>query len=467
MNPEAQITGMSRQTTAREFLAIMFRRKAVILGLFAVTTATVLLISFTTPVEYVSSGRVLIKRGEKESMLSSSRRSTGDWEEEMGSEVEVVKSAPVLDRARALLAEEAGAGRASIQLNADNVDVEVRGRTNVVGIGYVDADPLVARLACDAVVRAYVEYRQNDFSLAVPRDFFEGEIRRVQDEMDHWVANRRNFAERSNVVDLAMQRNSDIARMSMLRERLNEVEADLAEADMGWKKLGELQGSENFDQPSFSTLFGNETALMELKRRVVDQEFHVASLREKLRDDAPEVAAATVTLDTLRGMMRREVQSRIGASKARVEVLQARRSVMMRDIAELDRGLALMPDKEMSIVEMDRRIGVLKERYKELSESSDKVRITQNTSPSRNVVLLARASEPIARNTRDYVRLALAPVFSIVVGIGLAFFLDGLDLTVRTARQAEEAVELPVLASLTERRRKRRRTPDLAEAAAA
>ena len=35
-----------------------------------------------------------------------------------------------------------------------------------------------------------------------------------------------------------------------------------------------------------------------------------------------------------------------------------------------------------------------------------------------------------------------------------AFFVDGLDLTVRTANQAEEYLDLPVLASLSERRRR-------------
>jgi len=40
------------------------------------------------------------------------------------------------------------------------------------------------------------------------------------------------------------------------------------------------------------------------------------------------------------------------------------------------------------------------------------------------------------------------------VGIGLAFFVDGLDTRIRTAADAEATLELPVLASLTERRRR-------------
>ncbi len=457
MNTESPTTGTPRQTTAREFLAILFRRKAIILGLFAVTTATVVALSFSATTEFLSSGRVLIKRGEKESALYSTRKIFGDWEEEMGSEVEVVKSQAVLERARAILAEEAGAGRTPPKLQAKKVDVEVRGRTNVVGIGYSDADPLVAQQVCDAVVRAFVEYRQNDFSVATPGSFFEDELEQVQKDLDYWVGARRSFAERANVVDLTMQRNADIARLSSLRQRQSEVETDLAEAETAWQKLAGLQDSPSFDQPSFALLFGNETALMELKRRVVDQEYQVASLRETRRDDSPEVSTALVTLDTLRSMLRREVESRVGALAARLDVLRARHEVILRDVADLESVLAGMPAKEVSLLEMDRRISVLRDRYRELAENSDQMRITQNTSPKRNVVLLARAGTAVPRNTRDYVRLALAPAFSLVVGIGLAFFLDGLDLTVRTARQAEEAVELPVLASLNERRARRRR----------
>jgi capsular polysaccharide biosynthesis protein len=57
-------------------------------------------------------------------------------------------------------------------------------------------------------------------------------------------------------------------------------------------------------------------------------------------------------------------------------------------------------------------------------------------------------------NPLDFVRLGLAPAFSLLVGIAIAFFIDGLDLTVRTANQAEEYLDLPVLASMGERRRR-------------
>jgi len=69
--------------------------------------------------------------------------------------------------------------------------------------------------------------------------------------------------------------------------------------------------------------------------------------------------------------------------------------------------------------------------------------------------VLEPAGKAAPMNQRDYVRLALAPAFSLVVGIGLAFFVDGLDTRVRTAADAETVLDLPVLATLRERRRRK------------
>ena len=125
------------------------------------------------------------------------------------------------------------------------------------------------------------------------------------------------------------------------------------------------------------------------------------------------------------------------------------------DVAERRAALSSMPGQEVTLAEMDREISVLKTRYENLSKDADQARVTQNTSPTVSVVLLSPPGPAVSKSSRDYVRLALAPAFSLVVGIGLAFFIDGLDVTVRTSGQAEEAIELPVLATLNERRRAR------------
>src|SRR5436190_11162156 len=108
---------IARQATTREFLAVVFRRKWLVIGLFTVATITVAVIALSTPVVFVSTGRIMVKRGEQSSMLNPYRQVVNDWEADLASEVEVAKSFPVLQRARAILREEAR-NRPRVILNA-------------------------------------------------------------------------------------------------------------------------------------------------------------------------------------------------------------------------------------------------------------------------------------------------------------------------------------------------------------
>jgi hypothetical protein len=152
---------LARQATAREFLAILFRRKWIILGLFLVTTATVFTVALTTPKAYISSGRVLIKRGERYSSLHADRQVFSDWEQDLGTQMQVMKSQPVIKRSRELVAELARQEHQQVTFDPGKIDLEVVGKSNVIAMGYTDLDPAAAQIACKALMQAYLEYHKD------------------------------------------------------------------------------------------------------------------------------------------------------------------------------------------------------------------------------------------------------------------------------------------------------------------
>lgn len=447
--------GMARQATSREFLSIVFRRKWIILGLFLVTTATVVGIAFTTPVEYQSSGAVLVKRGEQNSALSPNRQIYSDWEEDLGTEVQVARSSPVITRAREILADSSKVLGREIPLDAGRVDIEVLGKTNVLGIGYTDLDPFIAHHAAAALLAAYVEFRQNRMSLGRPEGFFTAEIARVDSLINWKLAERERVSVGAGLVDIQQQPREWMSQSSVVQQRRSETASELAEAEVALRMMQKLRENPDIDLPTLGAGYSNESALVELKRKIVDQEARIAQLSERYREDSPEVTNARETLETLRHLLSREVEARITMSASRIEMLRARLSVYEKDLADFQSLMASVPAKQRTIDELDHEIASLRKRLDELQRGADQAKVTANTSQGVSVVLLRPAGAAIPINTRDYVRLALAPAFSLVVGIGLAFFIDGLDLTVRTAAQAEEYLQAPVLASLSERRSKR------------
>jgi capsular polysaccharide biosynthesis protein len=65
-----------------------------------------------------------------------------------------------------------------------------------------------------------------------------------------------------------------------------------------------------------------------------------------------------------------------------------------------------------------------------------------------DVVVLQDAVEATALRTRDYVRLTIIPLFSLLLGLGLAFLLDNLDHSLKDRDDAETHLKVPVLASV-------------------
>ena len=83
---------------------------------------------------------------------------------------------------------------------------------------------------------------------------------------------------------------------------------------------------------------------------------------------------------------------------------------------------------------------------------ASKISIASN--PEWTVTILNPASSSYQQKTRDYVRIALGPMFSIFVALGFAFFLDNLDHSIKSVSEAEETLNLHVLASFPDSRRK-------------
>ena len=452
MNRDAGRTPLpsaSRLVGARDFLTVVFRRKWIILGLFAVVSLTVGILTLARPVDYASFGSVLVKRGEQESIMTPGRRVTG-WEEELATEAQVVKSWAVREVAQASLDANARGGAPALRLDGNAVDVEVIGQSNVIQIAYVARDPTLAHRACDAIMNAYVEYRSSSETLPYPKKFFEGELQRVSAAMDSLARVRRQFTESRDVVDIAEQRRSLIASVSSRMHDRAQVSGDLAEASGHLRTLNALHDSPDMDVPVTGSGFLNEGALADLKTSMLRQETRIAQLQERYREDAPELVDARASLESMRGLLRREVAQALKLAQAKVQGLRSRLETIDQQLAGLQAELAEMPAKEARLDELDQQLTVLKSRLLALTNDSDQARVTEQTSRRVSVVVLSPASVGRARNTHDYVRLALAPAFSLVIGIGLAFFIDGLDSRLRTPRDVEDTVDLPVFASLPE-----------------
>ena len=89
-------------TSIRDFVAVIFRRKWIILSVFAITATVTAATVLSRPTVWESTGKILVKRGVKDSIYGSYIR-TLSWAEDLSSEVETAHSTVVLQRAQGMV----------------------------------------------------------------------------------------------------------------------------------------------------------------------------------------------------------------------------------------------------------------------------------------------------------------------------------------------------------------------------
>jgi uncharacterized protein involved in exopolysaccharide biosynthesis len=373
--------------------------------------------------------------------------------------VETAKSGKVIGKAQEIVDRvRAAAGKPSLKIDPRRVDASVVGESNVVAMSYQDRNPDNAVEVTDAILQAYMEYRRSEYTLQYPKEFFETEIARVTKDLDEWSRKREEYLSATGTSDLKTEVTNNSAFMNGQNAALAEVERDIAQHRAVLQGMKDyLASGEDVDKIPFaaSVNSGNDNVITDLKRKLVDARVRYRAMEQVYVPQSRELTEAREQLENLQSMLSSELRSRVILAETELRSLEAKRDQTHASMGETRSRMASYPAREARLYDVDTKIEALRKNYQDLTEASARAKISKATSPDVTVDLLNPAGKAYPKNTRDYVRLALAPIFSLIVGLGLAFFLDGLDATLKNPREAEEALELPVLASLTEQKRRR------------
>jgi uncharacterized protein involved in exopolysaccharide biosynthesis len=451
MNGRPTEATAGRGTSIRDFVAVIFRRKWIILSVFTITAVATAATVLSRPTVWESTGKILVKRGVKDSIYGSYVR-TLSWAEDLSSEVETAKSAVVLGRAQAELdAETTRAHKPRIVINPLSLEVAVQGESNVIGISYRDLKPAVCVQVANAVMDAYMSYRHDVYTTPYPAGFFAAESTRTHDEMASLQDQRRALLDKAGLTDGNFDLNQILQVRTADRLMTDDLTRDVAELHAQYDMWRKIQQDPDAEIP---TSTGNEMLIQDVKRELITAQLRYTEMAKVYQPDVPEVQAAKAKIDDLQKMLATEVKNRVSAAEMAWKSKQAQLDAAEDRLKASSAHVAAFPDADAQLAELDRRISALKESYTELVKSAQEARVNTATEPSWTVLLLSPAGAPYPKNTKDYVRMALAPIFSLIVGLGLAFFVDSMDSSVKTPREAETVLDLPVLATLRDQRKR-------------
>ena len=469
-------SGEVRPFSLRDMLAMVFRRKWIIVTIFVITLGMGVSASLRSTSEFVATAKVLIRRSEASSFQKTRSPFLG-LEEEMNTEIEILRSDPVLERALTyvegelkqlpddekseLFPAESGdekyhaptANWIAKSLQAEPVEL-----SNVIMIRFRHQNPATARMLADAVANAYVVER-----IAVRRNpmlesFFQDRSVSLRDRLLDLRTELGQLRIESGIYDQEWQQRLNLGTLDELRTDLLRVRVRRETEE---KKLAAVRrkvaAEPDIEVPMQE--FDDVRPFQELRAKLIDKRTQLNELRGRYLPDHPKVQQAEAFVKLVEDDLRREIATQVEMREGQLESLRAEESALEKAVRDVVDEMNRIPRYEPMLRQIERDIS----NTAELSELVDtKMADTQISETEDQRMVNAKVLSP-ATVTVSFVQekkslfAVFAALLGLALGLALAFLMEGLDHSLKTPDDVEIGLGVPLLGSIPELRAAARR----------
>jgi uncharacterized protein involved in exopolysaccharide biosynthesis len=334
----------------------------------------------------------------------------------------------------------------------------------VFEITYTGSDPeecaAIANTAADEFVRQNHDAYRAEAQGA--REFIEGRL--SQSGADLGAARRelQQFMEQYKVADFEEERSS---RVPILADFESELETTRGEISGTRAEIDEIaEQLSHVDPLQTSRTTTNNPLVTELRSTLADLEVRRAGLLRTLTPAHPEVGAVDAEILEIRSRLERETSRMPGdeesssstvyqelltarlLAQARLESLLAREGSLVATVAQQKQELAEFANLEPKLAEL--KLSAEEDTHRLIRQAYEEARIREAGKLSEIRVV---SPAVVPTNPSGPIRIlwvGVALVTSLGVGVGLALFLEYIDLSIRDVEGAERALSVPVLATI-------------------
>ncbi|MBE0540810.1 MAG: polysaccharide biosynthesis tyrosine autokinase [Verrucomicrobia bacterium] len=445
-----------------DYWRIIRIRKTVILAVFFLVVITATLVTFVLPESYSSMARIKVERDGSDISGLTEMRSLNVFDPYfIQTEFEVIQSEVVLGKVVESLdlnkvwGQKYGGGTQlktteTITLLKGRIDLKPVRSTSLIEITVYSEDKDEAALIANAIADEYKAHRlqkgmqMTQRGIKALEDRFneqEARVKRIQDEVD---------AKREELQISEADAVGNAPAPMLETEALRKYEALRIDSQsrhmIREKQLTQLQSLPEEDLREVLPRVLTDSTLTELISQKNLADLALVKLAKDLSPDHPEVVRTQAQVDTLDTKIKSSIRGIMTALESQVATAKEEAdkwTKVVEEAKQADREKAAKSrpyfDKKRELDEAQRFRQILS--MKIVSEGIDM------SLPKDTVVEIVDRAQPGLRPVRPNkpVNIALGVIIGLVVGVGLAFFIEYLDTSVKTIDDVERTLQSPVL----------------------
>jgi polysaccharide biosynthesis transport protein len=327
------------------------------------------------------------------------------------------------------------------------IEVSPIRNSRLVDVNFQAKDPVMATRIVNTLTRAYID--QNlETKLAAVQDAVKWLHTRIAEERGKVEkaeqALLRYKEEHSIVTDFSSDVETVTAqKLAQLNTQVVEAESQRVEAETRYKQAAAMSGSPDM-LGSIPEVLRNEL-IQQIKSMEVELYKRMSELSKKYGQKHPRMVAIESELKSLQKRKSQEVNRVINSLKNEYRVSLAREKSLKAALARQKKESLDLNKKAVAYSVFNREAESARHMYDLLIKRFKETTLTEDMRTG-NIRIIDRAEVPgIPVKPKKKLNLLLAIIVGLVTGVGLAFFFEYLDNTIKIPEDVKQHLKIPYL----------------------
>ena len=332
---------------------------------------------------------------------------------------------------------------------AQNVRVEPVRKTQVVKIHVISEDPGLAAEAANAMSDAYIEsWLEAKLSLTTnATSWMQDRLQGLSEKLQLAEAQLHDFRIQEDLVDMAGVLTLSNNELKALTESLVEVRRKLALTENIYNQIQNSKAGSVEDYQSLPAVLAHPL-IQKLKENQAQAEQKARELARRYGPKHPKMIAANTELESIDENIRYQVEQIVSGVEKEYEVARANERSLQNAVDDARSSVQTINSKQFRLQALEREVRTNKDLYDAFFKRIQETSATSDlqAANARIVDFAYPAEDPV--KPKKKLIIGIAALISLLLSCGMAYLLEMLNNTIRTAKDVEEKLNLPVLGLL-------------------
>ncbi len=388
----------------------------------------------------------------------------------LDTEVEVIRSAPIIEKTIAALELTNTEGEpATYEGFLEALSVSALAGTDVLNITYRSQDPQEAQTVVDQLMATYIENNilVNRAQAVAAREFISQQLPKTEAALLQAEVALRQFQEQNNIVDLQTESRLTISQISELNSKINQVNVGISKLSSRINEIETKIGANsdkaiavnNLNQAEgvqqvLAKLQGVENRLAIERNRfhernpvIINLLGEKAALEALLEERVTEVSGSeTVPNPVLQiGDIEDNLAANLVASEVEYKSLQEEIIALEEAKVAYQQRANAIPQLAQTQRELERQLNAAQSTYEILLERLQQVRIAENQNVGNAQIISPAIASQYPVSTSKKVILAMGIIVGGVFYVVTAFLLELIDPSIKTSKELRGLLDYNLL----------------------